>query len=77
MPELLQQLLLFSCSNAEISAEVLPVQQVVLVWKLVELLALGRKSQLLLVKEKALQQELEKPQVSTHWVYLSASLAEV
>lgn len=65
---------LFSCSNAEILAEVLPVQQVVLEWKVVELLALDKeKSQLV----KALQQELEKPQVSIHWVYLSASLAQV
>lgn len=43
-----------------------------------ELLALDKKSRVLLVEEKALQQEeLEKPQVSIHWVYLSASLAEV
>lgn len=55
----------------------LPLQQAVLGWKLVELLALDKKSRVLLVEEKALQQELEKPQVSIHWVYLSASLAEV
>lgn len=42
-----------------------------------ELLALDKKSRLLLGQEKALQQELEKPQVSIHWVYPSASLAEV
>lgn len=63
------------CRNVE--DEVLPVQQVVLVWKLVDLLALDKQKSR--AKQKALQQvgeELEKPQVSLHWVCPSA-LAEV